>query len=76
MKTNYSKEQLVDAVIFLMQLYEIKCEELKNAYVNDDYKYAEALKELMVSNMFLGTKGYLEHAMSFIENTLKEFKNV
>lgn len=67
---------MIDAVIFLMQLYEIKCEELKNAYVNDDYKYAEALKELMLMNMNLGTKGYLEHTMNFIKNTLNEVNDV
>ncbi len=72
----YTKKELTDAVVFLMQLYEIKLQEAVYDLDNDDEQLNKSLKKLMLFNMSLGKETYLESAMIFVQNQLNDLQNV
>jgi hypothetical protein len=73
---NFTKKELSDAVVLLMQLYEIKLEEAVYDLDNDDEQLRKSLKKLMLFNMNLGKEAYLESAMIFVQNELSDLQNV
>ena len=72
----YTKKELTDAVVLLMQLYEIKLQEAVYDLDNDDEQLNKSLKKLMLFNMNLGKETYLESAMIFVQNQLNDLQNV
>jgi hypothetical protein len=73
---NFTKKELSDAVVLLMQLYEIKLQEAVYDLDKDDEQLRKSLKKLMLFNMNLGKEAYLESAMIFVQNELKDLQNV
>lgn len=77
MKTKtFTKKELTDAVVLLMQLYQIQLEQSVYDLDNDDEQLKNSLKKLMLFNMNLGKEAYLETAMEFVENQLNELPYV
>ncbi len=77
MKTKkFTKKELSDAVVLLMQLYEIQLEEAIFDIDNDGDGLKNRLKKLIMFNMNVGKEAYLESAMIFVQNELNDLQNV
>lgn len=77
MKTKtFTKKELTDAVVLLMQLYQIELHQAVYYLDNDEEQLKNSLKKLMLFNMNTGKEAYLETAMQFVEDKLNDLQNV
>ena len=77
MKTKkFTKKELSDAVVLLMQLYEIQLEEAIFDIDNDGDSLKNRLKKLIMFNMNVGKEAYLETAMRFVKNEMESLQYV